>query len=77
MQVPCKNSSTFFFKFGILFFNIFVIHFPPVTKQAVSKKVFLKADVSAMCLQLSLLSCHCSVIFLKSTVKFPAGPNFL
>ena len=26
-----------------------------------------------MCLQFSLLSCHCSVIFWKSTVKFPTG----
>ena len=55
-----------------------------VTKQAVSKKIFfLKADSSAicnalaMCLQLSLLSCHCSVMFWKGTVKFPTALNLL
>ena len=52
-------------------------HFPPVTKKG---GFFLKADASAVCnalamgLQFSLLSCHCSVIFRKSTVEFPTGP---
>ena len=49
-----------------------------MTKQAVGKKIiiFLKADGStvcnalAMCLQLSLLSCHCSILKKYSEISY-------